>query len=101
MLPSSLIHAVPQLSILARKLDEGLWGIERDGILRGMKSILDPDTTPEQKMEQFQDGLRKVLNCSKTQLENALAYEKRMNAGKPKRGPKPSSASGRASKGKD
>ena len=65
-----------------------------------MKSIPDPDTTPEQKMENFQDGLRRVLNCSKEQLGNALEYEKRMNAGKPKRGPKPRASSGRASRAK-
>lgn len=64
-----------------------------------MKSIPDPDTTPEQKMTAFENGLRRVLNCSKEQLNNALAYEKKMQQGRPKRGPKPSS-SGRVSRAK-
>jgi hypothetical protein len=64
-----------------------------------VKSIPDPDTTPDEKMDQFQEGLRRVLNCSKTQLDSALQYEKKMRAGKPKRGPKPSS-SGRATSAK-
>jgi hypothetical protein len=62
-----------------------------------MKSVPDPDTTPDQKMENFQDGLRRVLNCSKTQLKNALEFEKQVHQGKRRRGPKPS---GRASRAK-
>lgn len=65
-----------------------------------MKSTPDPDTTPDEKMEAFQDGLRRLLNCSKEQLNNALAYEKQTNANRPKRGPKPRSASGHASHAK-
>lgn len=64
-----------------------------------MKSIPDSDTTPEQKMANFQDGLRRVLNCSKTQLSNAIEFDKKMKTGKPKRGPRPSS-SARASRAK-
>jgi len=47
----------------------------------------------------FEAGLRQVLNCSKKQLNNALAYEKKANEGKPKRGPR--SSSGHASGDKD
>jgi hypothetical protein len=65
-----------------------------------MKSTPDPNTTPDEKMAAFQDGLRRVLNCRKEQFSNALEYEKQMNAGRPKRGPKPRSASGRASRAK-
>lgn len=64
-----------------------------------MKSVLDERTTPDQKMQNFETGLRNVLRCSKTRLDSALAYEKQMKAGKPRRGPK-SSASGRASRAK-
>lgn len=64
-----------------------------------MKSIPDSDTTPDEKMERFQGGLRNVLNCSKTQLNNAIEFEKKMKEGRPKRGPKHSS-SGRASRAK-
>jgi hypothetical protein len=64
-----------------------------------MKSKLDPTTTPEQKMDAFQDGLRRVLGCSKKQLNRALEYERKINAGKLKRGPRPS-ASGHASRAK-
>jgi hypothetical protein len=50
-------------------------------------------------MDAFQEGLRRVLNCSKQQLTSALEYEKKISEGRPKRGPKPS-ASGRASRAK-
>ena len=66
-----------------------------------MKSTPDPDTTPTKKMQKFEAGLRQVLNCSKKQLNNALAYEKKASEGKVKRGPKPSSASDHASRDKD
>jgi hypothetical protein len=51
----------------------------------------------------FSSALRMVLQVSKTDLNQMLADEKRANAGKPKRGPKPkrSSASVRASHAKD
>ena len=65
-----------------------------------MKSIPDPETTADEKMERFQDGLRRILNCDKQQLNSALEYEKKLNLGKPKRGPKPS-ASGHVSRAKD
>ncbi len=66
-----------------------------------MKSTPDPDMTPDEKMEAFEDGLRRVLNCSKEQLNNALTYEKQINADRPnKRGPKPRPASARASRAK-
>jgi hypothetical protein len=65
-----------------------------------MKSIPDTNTTPDEKMQHFEIGLRQALNCSKAQLKSALEYEKQANTGKPKRGPKPS-ASGHASRDKD
>jgi hypothetical protein len=59
-----------------------------------MKS--NPKTTPE--YTNFQNALRQVLSVSKTELNRRIAEEKAVNAGKPKRGPKPhSSASGHAS----
>jgi len=46
----------------------------------------------------FQNGLRKVLQVSKEELNRRIAIDNASRAGKPKRGPKPhSSASGRAS----
>jgi hypothetical protein len=60
------------------------------------KSIPDPNTNPDEKMDAFNEGLRRVLNCSKEQLASALEFEKKAGAGKIKRGPKPSS--GRASR---
>jgi hypothetical protein len=47
----------------------------------------------------FASALRRVLQVSKNDLNQMLADEKRANAGKPKRGPKPkhSLASGHAS----
>jgi hypothetical protein len=62
-----------------------------------MKSKLDTDTTPEQKLDRFHGALRGVLQTSKQDLNNMLTAEKIANEGKPKRGPKPhSSASDRA-----
>jgi len=65
-----------------------------------MKSIPDPDTTPDEKMANFENGLRRVLSCSKQQLNNALEYERKMKSGKPKRGPKQRVSSARASRAK-
>ncbi len=63
-----------------------------------MKSRLDPQTTPEQKMQIFRTALRSVLHLSKNDLNRMLAAEKIANQDKPKRGPKPrSSASDHAS----
>jgi hypothetical protein len=64
-----------------------------------MKSKLDPDTTPEQKFSQFQAGMRQVLTVSKTELAEREKQYQAERAGQKKRGPKPSSASGRASSG--
>ncbi|HEY7097451.1 MAG TPA: hypothetical protein VH437_12050 [Terriglobales bacterium] len=48
--------------------------------------------------ERFTSALKKVLQVSKTDLNRMLEDERRANAGKPKRGPKPKSlASGHAS----
>jgi hypothetical protein len=62
-----------------------------------MKSKLDTDTTPAQKYKQFQSGLRQVLTVSKTELLEREKQYQDSRAGKPKRGPKPSSASGHVS----
>jgi hypothetical protein len=62
-----------------------------------MKSKLDPQTTPEQKMQRFQSALGRVLKVSHQEMKQALVEDekiRRQRKGKP--GPKPS-ASGRAS----
>lgn len=56
-----------------------------------MKSIPDSDTTPAQKFRNFQDGLRRVLTVSKTELEQREKKYQDERANKPKRGPKPKS----------
>lgn len=67
----------------------------KESIIWLMKSKLDSDTTPEQKLGRFQSALRSVGQVSKNNLEQMLADEKIANEGKPKRGPKPkTSASG-------
>jgi hypothetical protein len=58
-----------------------------------MKSKLDTDTTPAQKYNDFEDGLRKILTVSKTEL---LKREKEYLDSRPahlRRGPKPKNAS--------
>ena len=58
-----------------------------------MKSIPDPNTTPLQKMEQFQKALGRVLSVSKDQMTEAMEEDeriRRLRKGKP--GPKPSSS---------
>lgn len=70
--------------------------IEERGAI--MKSRLDPNTTPEQKMEKFNKALGSILRVSKDQMKEALAEDeriRRLRKGKP--GPKPSSASDHAS----
>jgi hypothetical protein len=55
-----------------------------------MKSKLDPQTTPTQKMERFQAALSRVLTVSKDDLKEALARdEKTRRLRKDKPGPKP------------
>jgi hypothetical protein len=50
----------------------------------------------------FTSALRKVLQVSKSDLNRMLEEEKRANAGKPKRGPKPkASPSDRAVENRD
>ena len=61
-----------------------------------MKSKLDPDTTPEQKFRQFQDGMRQVLTVSKTELQEREKQYQVERATQKKRGPRPVSASDRA-----
>jgi hypothetical protein len=63
-----------------------------------MKSKLDTDTTPEQKMERFQSALGRVLQVSHEEMKQALVEDektRRLRKGKP--GPKPSSTLGHAS----
>ena len=63
-----------------------------------MKSIPDPSTTPEQKMDKFKNALGRILSISKEDLTKAEAEDERQRRiRKQKPGPKPSSASGRAS----
>jgi len=63
-----------------------------------MKSIPDPDTTADQNMQAFKDGLRQVLTVSKSELTEREKQYQAERATKPKRGPKPrSSSSGHAS----
>lgn len=66
-----------------------------------MKSKLDTDTTPAQKFRQFQAGLRHVLTVSKAELQEREKQYQDERAGKPKRGPKPASASDHASNDAD
>lgn len=61
-----------------------------------MKSIPDPDTTPRQKMQQFQTALGRVLKVSKADFADREKQYLAERAGKPKRGPKPKT-SGHAS----
>jgi len=57
-----------------------------------MKSKLDPETTPAQKYQQFETGLRHVLTVSKSDLvEREKQYQIERSTQK-KRGPKPSSS---------
>jgi hypothetical protein len=58
-----------------------------------MKSIPDPDTTPQQKMKRFQTALSRILSVSKDQMKDAMAEDeriRRIRKGKP--GPKSSSS---------
>ena len=66
-----------------------------------MKSKLDPDTTPQQKMQRFESALGRILTVSKDELNRRIEKDEEMRRrtkGKP--GPKPSSASGREDSGK-
>jgi hypothetical protein len=58
-----------------------------------MKSKLDPQTTPEQKMKRFQSALGRVLHVSHDDMKQALVEDekiRRQRKGKP--GPKPSAS---------
>lgn len=55
------------------------------------KSIPDPDTTPRQKMQAFESGLRQVLSVSKHELQEREKQYQAERATHPKRGPKPKS----------
>lgn len=66
-----------------------------------MKSKLDTDTTPAQKMQGFETALGRILTVSKDELNRRMAKDeetRRRTKGKP--GPKPSLASGREDSGK-
>jgi hypothetical protein len=52
-----------------------------------MKCRLDPQTSPDQKLEKFNDAMRSIMQVSKDDLNRMLAEEKIANQGKPKRGP--------------
>ena len=67
-------------------------------MMERMKSNLDPNTTPEQKMGRFRNALGRVLQVSHDDMKKALVEDekiRRQTKGKP--GPKPSSASGHVS----
>jgi hypothetical protein len=67
-----------------------------------MKSIPDSDTTPRQKMQQFQTALGRVLTVSKDELAEREKRYQDERATHPKRGPKPKpSASGHVSRDVD
>ena len=57
-----------------------------------MKSTPDPDTTPAQKMRDFNAGLRQILTVSKTELAEREKQYQTERAAHPKRGPKPHSS---------
>lgn len=60
-----------------------------------MKSKLDSDTTPKQKMQRFEAALGRILTVSKDELNRRIVEdEERRRSTKGKPGPKPSSASG-------
>lgn len=56
-----------------------------------MKSKLDSDTTPVQKYEQFESGLKHVLTVSKKELQEREKQYQAGRATQKKRGPRPSS----------
>jgi hypothetical protein len=56
-----------------------------------MKSTPDPDTTPRQKMQSFNAGLRQILTVSKRELTEREKQYQAERATHPKRGPKPKS----------
>jgi hypothetical protein len=56
-----------------------------------MKSKLDTDTTPAQKYQQFEAGMRQVLTVSKTELAEREKQYQAERAEQKKRGPKPAS----------
>jgi hypothetical protein len=67
-----------------------------------MKSKLDTDTTPAQKMAAFRGALRRVVTVSKDDLAEREKLYQAERATHPKRGPRPRSlASGHASESTD
>jgi hypothetical protein len=66
-----------------------------------MKSKLDPQTTPEEKMQRFQSALGRVLSVSKDDLNQRLAEDEKIRRQvKQKPGPKPGFSSGRVADSK-
>jgi len=66
-----------------------------------MKSKLDTETTPEQKMDRFQSALGRILTVSKDELNRRIVTDeelRRRTKGKP--GPKSSSTSGHEGSGR-
>ncbi len=57
-----------------------------------MKSKLDSDMTPQQKMDAFRGALRQVLTVSKPELVEREKEYQAERATHPKRGPKPKSS---------
>lgn len=57
-----------------------------------MKSKLDSDTTPAQKMDMFRGALRQVTRVSKNELIEREKQYQAERATHPKRGPKPKSS---------
>lgn len=63
-----------------------------------MKLNPDADTTPTQKYDRFEDGLRQILTVSKTELQRReKEYQDSRPVPEMRRGPKPKNASGHAS----
>lgn len=59
-------------------------------MMKRMKSKLDPETTPEQKMQRFQTALGRVLQVSHEDMKHALAKDEKIRRKmKDKPGPRP------------
>jgi hypothetical protein len=66
--------------------------LQGKGYHKPMKSKLDTDTTPAQKMDAFRGALRQVLTVSKPDLAEREKRYQDERATHPKRGPKPKSS---------
>jgi len=63
---------------------------DKQNMLNSEKVLASDPSSTDAMVGVFQNALRAVLQVSKTDLNKMLASEKQANAGKPKRGPKPS-----------